>query len=376
MRLHAGINDVVVVVSRRLASNTVDSFSLYNNPLHCDCHMQWIATLPLCSDAQSAACNGRRLLAANETRCAGSAAVAGLTLFDAFAVSDDDDGDNSTCGPLVTALFDPVTYLRTGSTLRLDCRVTGLTSRSSLAWTTPARRRPLYVERSLTGTVLSVRHLESRDAGTYRCLAEDSDSNSSSSASTRLRLYNVEAKVLPVFVGSTSVTITWSGTDSTIAADYTVLYGLHPVRNQSDAAPSETDRGIIHLRPYLRKYAINDLRPGLTYEFCMTTKVSERDWMLLDCIQLTTKPEVGSRTTLISGRLVGVVLACVLTALLVLRCVCCAQQRAAYRQPGGPRWSSSLLGVGGLPLDQLDSQLTDADELVVSSRTSLIRAVS
>ena len=365
---------MVVAVSRRLLS-TVHSFTLYNNPLYCDCHLRWIATLRQCSDAESAC--SRRLLAVNQTRCAGPAAVDGLSLPAAFT-ADDDDVD--TCGPVVTALFDPVTYLPTGSALRLDCRVTGLASPSSLTWITPRQRRRLHVERSLTGTVLSVRHLESRDAGTYRCLAVDPDTNSSSSRSTVLRLYNVDARVLPVFVGTTSVMITWSGTDSTLAAaDYVVVYRLLPVRNRSDLAARETDRGMIHLRPYLRKYAINDLRLGRTYEFCMATKVSERDWKQLHCTRLTTQPEVRSRTAVNSGRLVVAVLMAVLLVLLILRCVH-ARQRGACRPPSGTtactRRSSSSSLLRGLPLKQFASQLSDDEEHVTSSRTSLMRAVN
>ena len=349
----------------------MDSFSLYGNPLYCDCHLRWIVA-DNCSRAESLC--SPRLLTGNQTRCAGPATNAGLTLFEAFA--GDGDDNTTTCGPVVTALFDPVMYLPTASRLRLDCRITERTSRSSVVWITPGRRRRLSVEQSLTGTVLTIRHLESRDAGTYRCLAVDVDTNRSSSAKTVLRLYNVDARVLPVFLGTTSVMITWSGTDSTFAAaDYIIVYRPLPIRNNySDLAARGTDRGTIHLRPYLRKYAINDLRPGVSYEFCITTQTSEHDWMTLHCRQLTTKPEVGSSKTMISGRIVGVVLVTTLMVLLVLRCTC-ARRRGAYRPPSGTtadirsrRSSSSSL----LPLSRLTSRLSDVDKHITSSRTSLI----
>ena len=364
---------VVVTVSRRLLSS-VPSFTLYDNPLYCDCHLHWIATVRHCSDVDSASCDRRRLLAGSQTRCSGPAALAGLALPDVFAVDGGDDA--GTCGPVVTALFDPLMFLPTGSTLRLDCRIAGLTSPSSATWITPRRRRPLDVERSLTGTVLSIRHLESRDAGTYRCLAVDPDTNGSSSTSTALRVYNVDARVLPVFAETTSVMITWSGTDSTLAAaDYVVAYRLLPVRNHSDLAARETDRGTIHLRPYLRKYTINDLRPGQTYEFCIATEVSASDWMQLHCVRVTTQREVRSYTTVNSGRVVLVALVAGLFLLLVLRCAC-VRRRRVCRTPNLTTAGTRRSSLSGLPLKQFVSQRTDDDEHVESSRTSLIRAVN
>jgi len=365
----------VVAVSRRLPTS-VDSFTLYGNPLYCDCHLRWILS-DQCHDAKSV-CSGR-LLAGNWTRCSGPTSAAGLPLFEAFATDGDDN--TTTCGPVVTALFDPVIYLPTTSTLRLDCRISELTSRWSVVWITPGRRRRLHVEQSATGTVLIIRHLQSRDAGTYRCLTVDPDTNNSSSATTVLRLYNLDARVLPIFVGTTSVMITWSGTDSTVsAADYVVVYRLLPVRNSSELAALETDRGMIHLRPYLRKYAINDLRPEMTYEFCLTTQAAEHNWMSLHCTQLTTKPEIDSPTRTITGRLVGVVLVALFVLVPLLRCVCARHRGAAYRPPSGTasntgsRRSSSSSSL--LPLKQLTSRLTEADEHVISSQTSLMRAVT
>jgi len=360
----------VVAVSRRLLSR-LDSFTLYGNPLYCDCHLRWILA-DKCYHSKPV-CSGR-LLAVNRTRCTGPATAAGLPLLTALA---SDVSDNvTTCGPIVTALFDPVMYRPTDSMLRLDCRVTQLTTRSSVVWITPGRRRRIRVEQSASGTVLIIPHLESRDAGTYRCLAVDPDAANSSSATTVLRLYNLDARVLPLYVGATTVMITWSGTDSTVAAaDYVIVYRPLPVRNQTAL---KTDRGTIHLRPYLRKYAINDLRPEMTYEFCLTTQAAERDWMSLHCTQLTTEREIGSPTRLITGRLVGAVLVALLILVPLVRCVC-ARQRGAYRPPSGTttgarnrRWSSSSL----LPLNQLTGRLTDADDHIISSQTSLIRDVT
>jgi len=360
----------VVAVSRHLLS-TAHSFTLYGNPIYCDCHLRWIFSGE-CSNAESAC--SRRLLAGNQTRCAGPATAAGLTLLEALTSASDDNA--TSCAPVVTPLFDPVMYLPTASRLRLDCRVTELTSRSSVVWITPGRRRRLHIEQSPTGIALTIRHLESRDAGTYRCLAVDLDTNSTSSATTVLRLYNVDARVLPITAGTTSVMITWSGTDSTLAAaDYVIVYRLLPVGNHSDLAARENDRGAIHLRPYLRKYTINGLRPGLTYELCITTQVGDDDWVPLHCVQLTTKPEVNSPRTMISGRLVVVVLVLVLIVMLVIRCVC-IRQRGAYRPPSGTtsdrRSHRSSSSSSLLPLNQLTSRLTDVDEHTTSSRTSLI----
>jgi len=237
----------VVAVSHRLLSS-VNSFTLYGNPLHCDCRLHWILT-DQCYDAKSVC--SRHLVAGNQTRCAGPEAAAGLALLEGLAR--DRDHNTSTCGPTVTVLFDPVMCLPTASTIRLDCRITEQTWRSSVVWITPGRRRRLYVERSSTGSVLIIRHLEARDAGTYRCLVVDADN--SSSATNVLRQYNLHARVLPLFVRTTSVMITWSGTDSTFAAaDYVIVYRLLPVCNHSDQTALETDRGMIQVRPYLRKY--------------------------------------------------------------------------------------------------------------------------
>lgn len=371
--------DVDVAVSRSLLSN-VDSFTLYDNPLYCDCHLRWIvADRRYCFDVYN-----RRLLSDSRTRCAGPTLSAGLTLPEAFTV---EDGDNATvCGPLVTALFDPVMYLPTGSTLRLECRVAELSPQSSVVWITPARRqRVLRIEHSPTDTVLVIHRLESRDAGTYHCVAVDSSTNISSTASTTLRLYNVHARVLPVFVGSSSAMITWSGTDSTLAAaDYVIVHAPFPVRNHSDLAARKTGLGMLHLRPYLRKYTINDLRPGLTYEFCIMTEIGEGEWVTLHCTQLTTKPDVGgsSKMTAISWRFVAIVMMVMTTVVVVvLRCVC-ARRRGVYRMPGGMtsetcrRWSSTSLWHV-VPLSQITSHWTDDDELsVITSRTSLIHAVA
>ena len=357
----------VVAVSRRLLS-TVSSFTLYGNPVYCDCRLHWLLT-DECSDAESLC--SHRLLSYNRTYCAGPAIAAGLSLLESLA-SDIDDNATS-CGPVVTALFEPVMYLPIASRLHLDCRISELSSQSSILWITPGRRRRLRIEKYFTGTVLIIRHLESRDAGTYRCIAIDLNTNASSSAKTVLRLYNVDARVLPIFVGTTSIMITWSGTDSTFAAaDYVIVYRLFSVNNHSDAAARKTDSGAIHLRPYLRKYAINDLRARMTYEFCITTPAAENDWITLHCTQLTTKPEVSLSTTTINGRLVGVLLVAVVITVLLLRCSC-VRQRGAYRAPngttaGGHRSSSSSL----LPLNQLTGRSTDTNENVISSRTSLI----
>jgi len=122
----------------------------------------------------------------------------------------------------------------------------------------------------------------------------------------------------------------------------------------------------------------------MTYEFCITTQTTEHDWMSLYCTHLTTKPEIGLLTRMITGQLVGVALVALLILLLALRCLC-SRQRGAYRPASASRtksdtrsrrWSSSSssLLLLLLPLKQLTSRLTDADENVISSHTSLIRA--
>ncbi len=303
---------IVNLVPRQVLAS-LQSISLYGNPLYCDCHLSWLQDLFGYSTRRrqstrtnpanrpnKAAANFVKLLDANETRCAGPTNTSGLTIPEAVQLGWFISVLSAPCPQRVVPLFDATTVLSLSSDLVLDCRVLVFSANresdslpqayssedvGGVVWTTPAmadRERRVKIFRhpgsTQSGSALIVKRVRARDAGAYRCTAAgsptDVGNNSLSvptpSAQTILRLYSVSAATFPVAISSRSVTVIWNGTESTLTtSDYVIVYQPLPMR-----APEEIESPDVNAR----------LKPCSSYgRYSPPEGLLQQQWSIFRC---------------------------------------------------------------------------------------------
>ena len=323
---------------------------------------------------------------------------------------------DTLCPSVVVPFFKATTVARLGDRIQLDCRAIGQPI-PRLHWILPHRTvlnassivdaGRLAVDAGGTLTVAAVR---ASDFGTYTCVALNSrgyDAAATSlSASEPLPCQADDGRddgrprpqLLVKGVASTFVAVTWNGTDVPGAMGtgrsrgvrYAIVYRESEIEKNSgnsvskhikpdtaaaagddddDANDDPVYKGRIDLRPYMRAFTVNNLRPLTHYEFCIGCELEDhpgpaagvdkkeqvpvtphrRRFFRSSCIRI--------RTTADSGKVAGFVraengvrvvfgIAVVITTIAVLSLcgllvvIRRIGRRVSYHEPSG-RWNSA-----------------------------------
>lgn len=368
--------------------------TFYHNPIRCDCNSYWIKqqidtvhrqpTLATnASTAQSsAASNPVQTMVANSTlrlitfpeasklACDlpvkyGSRLLLNLLLANIPTL----------CPPTVVAFFNESYQRQLGSSISLRCRAIGVPS-PNIHWIMSNGKIVNYtsnysrVKLDLTGT-LTINHLKAIDAGTYTCVATNSYKKGSDTSSTVLKVHSNNVNIFYTGIATDFITISWNGTDSTMStSDYLMLYR----RVDSDKA-----YGKIDLRPYMRQYAITNLKPATFYEFCIAYQ-NKADFVKLNCMTVQTMQRSYRMAGIHTFGSMSLVIAVMSAfAFIVFFCMGIALlkryfRRKAYKEPEGPirpTTPKKLETMSHIPLDNLYAPPSTP---ICSSRTSLITA--
>lgn len=350
-------------------ANALQVLRISGNSIRCDCNVRRIKnSLKLME--KSTRCNAFNVTNcfANETHrlpvCSSPDKLKGLAIKDVRVPA--------VCPPTVVVLFPGTIHRKLGDTLTLDCRGTG-DPNPGVFWIVPINRilnHTAHNNRTRLDAFgsLTVTSLRPSDAGVYSCVTYSATGNDT--VRTTLRIFNPNAHVLPLATDYDSITVTWSGTNSTMrSTDYAIAFRV---------SDTDTAFGTVQLSPYMRKYTVNGLQPGTTYEFCMTYIASTwrgrgDDNPLLGCTRLSTRSDKlvdGIRRLPIKAALIVVAATVVVVVLCIgVRTVCRQRQRKAYQTPVGVDQYRKVGAVSQIPLDNI---LHPPSTPIATSRTSLV----
>jgi len=283
--------------------------SASGNPIHCDCNVRWLRDAILDPNTTT------RIVDGEEVRCDSPTRLRGRRLADVGAEHPAAVNDE-LCPSVVVPFFDATTVVRLGDRVQVDCRAIGRPT-PRLHWILPHRTvlnsssivdsGRLAVDAGGTLTVAAVR---ASDFGTYTCVALNArgyDAAATSlSASEPLPCQadddgrddgRPRPRLLVKGVAATFVAVTWNGTDFPGAMGtghgrgirYAIVYRESENEDKNDnsvskqiepdADDSDDDepiyKGRIELRPYMRAFTVNNLRPLTHYEFCIGCQLED-----------------------------------------------------------------------------------------------------
>ena len=346
----------------------LEEVSIYHNPLRCDCNARWVREVI----GQNETANVTQMHFAEPTRisCATPADMRGKLLKDL-----DVDSLPHKCPPTLIRFFNDSYQMEVGQTITYECRAIGV-PQPHIHWILANGKvvnNTSNYSRVRLGAVgsLSVLQVKALDAGTYTCVATNSEDYRTTS--TQLQVHSKDIHLLHKGVATNFITITWNGTDSTVfTSDYIILYR---------ESGSDEEYGKIHLRPYMRTYTITNLKPLTSYEFCIAYQ-HNNEIVKLNCLDIKTKQNmyamqgvrtVGNTTILlvVSSSFVLLFLLC-LSISLVKRYL----RRKAYKEPEGVNISPPDQRVGTMSQIPLDNLYNPPSTPICTSRTSLIHQSS
>ena len=340
-----------------LVSPRLKQISLYHNPVHCDCNVHWITQI-LTNHTNNTELTFPE---ADKFFCDSPPAVSGRLLREISVAS-----IRRYCPPTVLPFFNESLQKELGGSVTYECRAIGvpiphihwiLSNGKSINNTSNYSR----IRLGKSGT-LTLQYLKAQDAGTYTCVA--TNHYGFDTTSSILRIHSKRIQLLPMGIASTFITVTWNGSDATVAAtNYQILYKKHGAK--------ESYRNI-HLGQYMRTYTVTRLKPQTTYEFCIAYKHQD-EVHKISCVDIQTKQKAFIIEGITNIGSVTVVVA-VLSALAVLTATCIAlailrryKKRKAYKEPEGVNYQ-----VGTLSHIPLDNLYHPPSTPLCSSRTSLI----
>jgi len=446
-------NDALLAVPSLTAVDSNGRFTRWisaaGNPLHCDCNVRWLRDVILSA-------NTMNVVDGEEVRCDSPTRLRGRRLAEVKA--EDPAVVDGPCPSVVVPFFDATTVARLGDRVQLDCRAIGRPL-PRLHWILPHRTvlnassiidaGRLAVDADGTLTVAAVR---ASDFGTYTCVALNArgyDAAATSlSASEPLPCQadngrddgRPRPRLLVKGIASTFVAVTWNGTDVPGAMGtgrsrgvrYAIVYREAEIKKNSDnsvykqiepdaaAAANDDDdddddpvyKGRIDLRPYMRAFTVNNLRPLTHYEFCLgceledhlataagidkgkQTSVTSHRFFRSSCIRIRTTKDSGNPARfgmaengvrVVFGMAVVITTVAVLSLCGLLVVIRRIGRQVSYHEPPG-RWNAAedCVDVRRQRRDTPAARtilipLTNLVELsstpISSSKTSLLHAI-
>ena len=437
-------NDALLAVPNLVAVDDSGRFTRWisagGNPLHCDCNVRWLRDVIL-------GANTTRIVDGEEVRCDSPTRLRGRRLAEVEA--DDPVVVDGPCPSVVIPFFDATTVARLGNRVQLDCRAIGrpvprlhwiLPHRTVLNTSSVVDAGRLAVDADGTVSVAAVR---ASDFGTYTCVALNTrgyDAAATSLTASEPLPCQVDSsrddgrprpRLLIKGVASTFVAVTWNGTDVPGAGRsrgvrYAIVYRESETEKISDnsvskqiepdtvTADDDNDpvyKGRIDLRPYMRAFTVNNLRPLTHYEFCIGCELEDhaadvdketrtpvtprrRRFFRSSCIRIRTTEESGNAARfggaengvrVVFGMAVVITTVAVLSLCGLLVVIRRIGRRVSYHEPSG-RWTAADDGVDARrqrrdtpPARTILIPLTNLVELsstpVSSSKTSLLHAI-
>jgi len=363
------------------------------NPLHCDCNVRWLREAILNA-------NMTRIVDGEQVKCDSPTRLRRRRLVDVEA--EDPVVVDGPCPSVVVPFFDATTVVRLGERVELNCRAIGRPP-SRLHWILP-HRTVLNVSSSIDtgrlavdfGGTLVVAAVRATDFGTYTCVALNArgyDAAATSlSASGPLPCQadggsddgRPRPRLLVKGVASTFVAVTWNGTDVPGAMGtgrsrgvrYAIVYRESENTDDSENSVSKqfdhedqdgpAYKGRINLRPYMRAFTVNNLRPLTQYEFCIGCELEDhvggtaaeestaatprrRRFFRSNCIRIRTTKDSGraaqfggaeSGVRVVFGMAVVITTVAVLSLCGLLVVIRRIGRRVSYHEPPG-RWNTA-----------------------------------
>lgn len=232
-------------------------FSMYGNPLLCDCNVFWLVSalqvgvqvgeqVPMTAYGRVRAA----FLEPQLLRCKGPNSRVGRRVIDLTGVK-------SACSPSVIALQGPTVYKPLGHPLALYCKGLGIPHPVS-HWSIPPRASRKWLDLG-EGTIL-LGNVSGTDSGRYTCNMSSAEGWSSSTL--QLKVYSPAVQLLLLSSSPYFLTYTWNGTGSTrYSSDYLLLW--RPLGG------SRQPYKHIRIKVFMRSYTLGMLVPGTDYEVCL-----------------------------------------------------------------------------------------------------------
>ena len=367
----------------------LEEIHLYHNPLRCDCNAFWVKEI--LESAKQTNYSKPYFNHSQFIKCGSPLNVTGRSITDV-----NEDFFSHVCAPTTLQLFSDKYQLDLGEELRLECHAFGVPD-PSITWSLPngtiidpSLRQNRIIKPSdkisvIDDCVLIVKHLSTKDSGTYSCKSDNGFGYDISS--TRVIVSNKPVRLFPYTVNSNYISISWNGTQhKSMISDYQLHYrevanGNTEVANDdrevandnsqlTQVEPANNEVSIIQLGPQYHSYTVTKLKPGTKYEFCLVYKYKQQTYKI-DCLNISTHAQSRSGLgiqKLVSDKLVigistAIGLIILLTCIIMLVKKFCAQRE--YEHPYDSDESETI----NIPLDNLYQPLSVP---ICSSKTSLL----
>ena len=383
-------NNNLLALSSNIAASlpNLQSISFYHNPLHCDCNVYWVKEM---MGAYHDYYDSFSLTVSNESVDNASVTIPPITFQHAEKfVCDTPTTMNAkllkviplstipkSCSPTVIPFFNDSHQRELGDSVVLECRAIGV-STPHIHWILSngkvVNNTSNYSRVRLDGVgTLRIEHIKAIDAGTYTCVA--ANENGYDTTSTVLRVHNKDIKIMHKGIATNFITVTWSGTGSTVSSsNYVIIYRRRGTNEEY---------GKVALRPYMRSYTITNLEPQTLFEFCLGYDHSDRT-VKVSCMDIQTKHQLYVMEGMKSVNNLTVVIGISAAAsFLLFICVLSVfikkyRQRKHYKEPEGLNLpgpatvSTSQAGSSHMSQIPLDNLYKPPSTPLCTSTTSLI----
>ena len=353
----------------------LEEMHLYHNPLRCDCNAFWVKEL--LESAKQTNYSKPYFNHSQFIKCGSPLNVTGRSITEV-----NEDFFSRVCAPTTLQLFSDKYQLDLGEELRLECHAFGVPD-PSITWSLPngtiidpSMQRNRIIKPSdkisvIDDCVLIVKHLSTKDSGTYSCKSDNGFGYDISS--TRVSVSNKPVRLFPYTVNSNYISISWNGTQhKSMISDYQLHYREVAADDSylTQVEPENPEVSIIQLGPQYHSYTVTKLKPLTKYEFCLVYLYKQKTYKV-DCRNISTHAQSGSGPgiqKLVSDKLVigictAIGLIILLTCIIMLVKKFCGQKE--YEHPYDSDESETI----NIPLDNLYQPLSVP---ICSSKTSLL----